>query len=137
MTEDYKYFVRPRGPTYRVYTDASSYGAGIASGKGLSVAFPFAGKHWERLGLGKGATTKSTNILAKEMYALCIAAKYAPKNSLIRFFTDSQPAIAIMAKGLSTNQKLTLLNDDFHLSCRKNNVTAVLHYVHTSVNPAD
>ena len=134
---DFKLYIQPRGPTYRVYTDASGIGGGIANGKGKMCPFPFSGKTWDRLGLCGNGTVRDVTILAKEMYALCVAAKYAPENCCIRFFTDSQAAIAIFAKGLSFNQKLSLLCDDFQLSCRKKNVTAVLHYVHTSENPAD
>ena len=141
---NYKFSVDTIGPTYEIYVDASDYAVGISDGtrrKSRNVTVPLAGELWDRVTrdriYDKEAHKYSISILLKEMYALAIAAKFAPTNSCVRFWSDSQASIAVLAKSTCRNYRVNLLCDYFWRTCRDKRITPVVQYVRSEYNPAD
>ena len=71
------------------------------------------------------------------MFVILLAMYYTKDKSCLVIHTDSQAAMATIARGICRNQKVNSIVDKFwHLS-RKKQVTPVLYYISTNDNPAD
>ena len=51
LDTSYAFSVQMRPDTYRIYTDASGYSAGVSDGRSKHATFGFHGKVWEKHGL--------------------------------------------------------------------------------------
>jgi len=80
---------------------------------------------------------KQQNILIKETYMLLQAVRYAPNFCNLRIYSDSQPAIAAVAKGICKNIVVSRITDKFWRQAERKHITPIVLYVKSKENPAD
>ena len=77
------------------------------------------------------------HIMIKETYAILEAIWHCPPKSTLRIWSDSQTAIATIAKGVCKNSTMSKLVDLVWKTARRREVQYTIKYVRSESNPAD